>query len=405
MNQAKIKVIELTEYIEKLFQHDEIPDSVGEELFDKYKNLVDVEFPSYKTQNKWKLKAKGWVGYVPLSNEFVLRLQPKVCIKNLFQMLEYAYDLKSFRILEGVMDCSSLEEFYNNLAQVLAQRILERCRKGLYRRYLLKTEQLSYIRGRLDFRQAIQKPWDVKLKCQYEEQTADIPENQILAWTLFIIGRSGLCSERVSPIVRKAYHALQGLITLQQFSPKDCVGRQYNRLNEDYGLLHSFCRFFLENTAPSYETGDRTTLPFLVNMDRLYELFVAEWLKAHLPSNFILKFQERVSIGKNLHFKTDLVLYNCSTPTPCYILDTKYKTPVSPSSEDIAQVVAYGVSKSCKEVILVYPASLTHALNILVGDIRVRCLTFAVDVNLDDAGQVFLKNLLSLSQASYSACN
>ncbi|MBR8833158.1 MAG: hypothetical protein DSM106950_03710 [Stigonema ocellatum SAG 48.90 = DSM 106950] len=214
-------------------------------------------------------------------------------------------------------------------------------------------------------------------------------------WTLFRIGRSGLCLERVSQTVRKAYHALQGLVTSQPCSPQDCVEQQYNRLNEDYRLLHHLCRFFLDNTAPSHERGDRTTLPFLVNMDRLYELFVAEWLKAHLPANLIIKSQERVNIGKNLYFKTDLVLYDSSTLTPCYILDTKYKAPVSPSPQDVAQVVAYAVSKNCQEVILVYPTSLTHSLDELIGHIRVRSLSFSLHDNLEHAGQTFLKNLLS----------
>ncbi len=39
----------------------------------------------------------------------------------------------------------------------------------------------------------------LNLQCNYEEHTADVKENQILVWTLYIIGRSSLCSERVSP--------------------------------------------------------------------------------------------------------------------------------------------------------------------------------------------------------------
>lgn len=348
MNPAQPRIIELTEYENKSFQRDEIPEAAGIELYQKYQTQVELEFPNYKTRYKWQMKAKGWVGYIPLTTELGFKLKPKVPIKNLFGMLEYAYHLKSFRFLEGLMDCESLEGFYNYLAQVLAQLILERCRKGLYRTYLSKTEQLAYARGRLDVRQAIQKPWDVKLKCYYEEHTADIVENQILAWTLLIIGHNGLCSERVSSIARKAYHALQGLVTLHPFSSEDCIGL-YNRLNEDYRLLHNLCRFFLDNTAPSHERGDRTTLPFLVNMERLYELFVAEWLKVHLSPNLIIKSQERVNIGKTLLFKTDLVLYDSSTLTPRYILDTKYKTPITPSPQDVAQVVAYAVSKVAKK--------------------------------------------------------
>ncbi|BCL36296.1 McrC family protein [Nostoc sp. MS1] len=389
-----LKIIEIAEYETKYFERDDIPDEDGIQLYEKYKTQVDVDFPNYKTRNKWYLKAKGWVGYIPISSDIVIKINPKVSITNLFAMLEYAYNLKSFRFLDGQINCESLEGFYNNLAYILAQKVLERCRKGLYRTYLPKTEKLTYVRGKLNMQQIIQKSWEVKLKCHYEEHTADVAENQILAWTLHIIGYSGLCSEKVSAIVRKAYHALQGLVTLQTYTAEDCIQRQYNRLNEDYQILHALCRFFLENTTPSHETGNKTTLPFLVNMDRLYELFVAEWLKFHLKSNFNLKFQERINIGKNIYFKTDLILYDTATFTPKYIIDTKYKAPDSPSSQDIAQVVAYAVSKNCQEVTLVYPTALAHPLNAFVGNIRVRSLTFALNDNLDVAGQTFLDQLL-----------
>ena len=135
-------------------------------------------------------------------------------------------------------------------------------------------------------------------------------------------------------------------------------------------------------------------LPFLVDMAKLYELFVSEWLKVHLPRHLLLKFQEQVNISKTLHFKTDLVLYDISTGTARYILDTKYKASTQPSADDIAQVVAYAVSKNCHEAILVYPANLTKPLDVLVGDIRVRSLTFSLEGELDGAGQAFLQNLL-----------
>ncbi|WP_375492625.1 hypothetical protein [uncultured Nostoc sp.] len=64
INSAKPRIIELTEYENKSFQRDEIPDSAGVELYEKYKIQVDIEFPTYKTREYWKLKAKGWVGYI-----------------------------------------------------------------------------------------------------------------------------------------------------------------------------------------------------------------------------------------------------------------------------------------------------------------------------------------------------
>jgi len=387
--------IELTEYSSEEFEINEIEYAIGETLWRNYDKQVTVDFPTPKTGNKWKLTAKGWVGHIPVTPDFHVSLLPKVPLVNLFGMLEYAYELKSFRFLPGLVNCESLEEFYNNLAHVLAQRILDRCRKGFYRAYLPKTGNLAYVRGRLDMRQTIQKPWEVKLKCHYEEHTADIEENQILAWTLFIILRSGLCKERVLPKLRQAYHTLQGLVTLKQFKSEDCIGRNYHRLNEDYQSLHALCHFFLENTGPSHEKGDRTMLPFLIDMAKLYELFVAEWLKENLPSHLFLKFQERINISDRISFKTDIVLYENSTENPRYILDTKYKTPTSPASDDVAQVIAYAVSKQCQEVILVYPTSLTYPLDKFIGNIRVRSLTFSLNSNLEEAGKSFLKELFS----------
>lgn len=387
--------IELTEYSSETFEISEIEYAIAENLWHNYDKQVTVDFPSPKTGGKWKLTAKGWVGHIPVTPDFHLSLLPKVTLGNLFGMLDYAYNLKSFRFLPGLINCRSLEEFYNHLAHILAQRILNRCRKGFYRAYLPKTGNLSYVRGRLDMRQTIQKPWEVKLKCHYEEHTADIEENQILAWTIFVILRSGLCKERVLPKLRQAYHALQGLVTLKPFKPEDCIGRNYHRLNEDYQELHALCRFFLDNTGPSHEKGDRTMLPFLIDMAKLYELFVAEWLKENLPSHLFLKFQERIGIGDRIQFKTDIILYGTSNGKPSYILDTKYKIPTSPSSDDVAQVIAYAVSKQCQEVVLVYPTSLKYPLNKPLGNIRVRSLTFSLDGDLQQAGKAFLQNLFS----------
>ncbi|MBD1878610.1 restriction endonuclease [Coleofasciculus sp. FACHB-T130] len=395
MNPAQPRIIELTEYEVKPLASEEMPHSVAVELCQKYEKQVDVNFPNFKTAHKWQLKAKGWVGYIPLTTDLGIKLQPKVTIKNLFGMLEYAYQLKSFRFIDGLIDCEFIEDFFSQFAHVLAQKILDRGRKGFYRTYLPKTGNLTYVRGRLDVRQTIQKPWDVKLKCHYEEHTADIEENQILAWTLFIIGRSGLCSERVLPKVRQAYHALQGSVTLKSYSAEDCIGRRYNRLNEDYRLLHALCRFFLDNSGATHERGDRTMLPFLVDMAKLYELFVAEWLKENTPLGFVLKQQYPVTIGQNQRCPIDLILCDRSTGAIRYVLDTKYKAPDKVAIADIHQMRSYAMATKCNEAVLIYPKRLNEVLDSQNDEFRLRSLTFSLDGDLDQAGQKFLQDLFA----------
>jgi McrBC 5-methylcytosine restriction system component len=125
------------------------------------------------------------------------------------------------------------------------------------------------------------------------------------------------------------------------------------------------------------------------------EISTFDWLKGNLPQNFTLKTQERINIGENIYFQTDLILYDTTDSKPKYILDTKYKNPKHSSHEDIAQVVTYAVSKDCPETVLVYPTELNHSLDKYLGKIRVRNLTFSLDDKIEDAGNTFLTKLFS----------
>ena len=386
---------ELTEYTPRQFSRKEISETAGEILWQHYGRQVAVEFPSPKTAGRWQLTAQGWVGHIPVTPDLTLALQPKVALGNLFRMLEYAYNLNSLRFLDGLVDCHSLTEFFEQLAGILARRILDRGRKGFYRAYVPQAEPLPYVRGRLNVRDLGQTPERVRLNCHYEEHTADIEENQILAWTLFRISQSGLHGEPASRTVRQAYRALQGLVSLIPHRPEVCQGRFYHRLNEDYQPLHALCHFFLDQSGPSHQLGQRTMLPFLVDMARLYERFVAEWLKVHLPAAFELKVQEKVNLSqmRPLHFDIDLVIYRRGSGTARTVLDTKYKTPASPSTDDIHQMISYAHTKGCREAILIHPSPLPYPLDETIRGIRIRSLTFSLDRDLDQAGQTFLENL------------
>jgi 5-methylcytosine-specific restriction endonuclease McrBC regulatory subunit McrC len=134
-------------------------------------------------------------------------------------------------------------------------------------------------------------------------------------------------------------------------------------------------------------------------MNRLFELFVAEWLAAHLPKTHSIKAQEHVEItaSGDLEFIVDLVLYDAVEDRPLCVLDTKYKRPKTPAAGDIEQVVAYAVSKQCTDAALVYPLELKNGLDTCVGGrVNVRSLSFALNGDLDEAGAVLVTDLVSL---------
>jgi 5-methylcytosine-specific restriction enzyme subunit McrC len=118
MSQPQTHFIELREYLPQLVAAEEAPSNLGEFLWSKYATKINVEFPSPKTGGQLQLTSQGWVGYIPVSPALALRIRPKTQISNLFRMLEYAYDLRSFEILQGLVRADTLEDFYQNLAKI-----------------------------------------------------------------------------------------------------------------------------------------------------------------------------------------------------------------------------------------------------------------------------------------------
>jgi 5-methylcytosine-specific restriction enzyme subunit McrC len=390
------KLIELVEHKPRPLLSSELTQDTGETLWKRYAKQVSVDPPSFQNDHCWVLTNLGWAGYIPLTENTGVVLKPKVPIRNIFSMLEYAYRLR-FQTEDSLYDCETLEDFYGRLAHLLALKVRYRGRKGFYRSYLGRTERLSHLSGRLDVTDRIKRPWDVTLKCSYEENTVDLEENQILVWTLHAIAKSGLCTDQVLPTVRQAYRELQHAVSLVPFCGRDCVSRLYNRLNDDYEPMHAICRFFLEHTGPALGVGDHAMLPFLVDMDRLFELFVVEFMKKHLPSEYDLQPKEKVYITDDgsLKFEIDLVLSSSITGEPLCVLDTKYKRPNSPSTADIEQVTTYAYSKGCSKAFLIYPAFLPTKQEIKVNDISIHCATFSLEDDLEIAGKQFLDNLMA----------
>ncbi|MCC9078502.1 McrC family protein [Litorilinea aerophila] len=390
-------IVTLTEHDSVLLPVQALSDEEAQRLDERYRDQIQVEPPSFRTEHQWRITAQSWVGFIPLTADLAFRLQPKVPLRSLFGMWEYAYRIKSFHFLDELIGVAALEAFYEQLALILARRVLDRLQKGLHRTYLSCHQRLSYVRGSLDIGQMARRPWDVSLPCDFQEHTADIEDNQILTYTLWRILSSGICSERVLPTVRNAYRGLLAMTTFRPVHPNACGNRRYHRLNQDYHPLHALSRFFLEQSGPTHRVGDRQIMPFLVDMARLFELFVAEWLKAHLPLGWQVQAQERIAFGQgqNQSFQIDLVLRRLDTGEAVMVLDTKYKDPRSPATGDVEQVVAYAEALGCQHAVLIYPTDLAQPLDTVIGEIHVRTLTFNLAADLETAGQRFLERLLA----------
>jgi 5-methylcytosine-specific restriction enzyme subunit McrC len=358
----------------------------------------EVQPPTVLNNFAYGIRSKGWVGHIPIGEDLLIRVVPKVPVASLFRMLEVAYNLRSFRIFDGETGIESIEDLYERIVSILARRVLDRARKGLYRSYVSEIDELPYVRGRIDpVATALNKVRGIaRASCRYDEHTADLSENRILLWTLHQVRRQVLGQAKVRRELDLARRALAGTVTLEPRRASDCVGLLYNRLNSDYAPMHGLCRFILEQTGPGIDHGERTFVPFELNMPQLFETFVAEWLRANPPSGAIVRCHHNARLDSNfkMAINIDIVLLDKATDRPIAVLDTKYKVHEQPTEADIYQIAFYASELRVSRAILVYPSPLTRSLRINHGKhTKLESLTFDISEPLEMAGPEFIRGL------------
>ncbi len=384
----------LVEYEPCRFPSDLLTQQEGQRLWLEYGALLDVSFPSPRTDWQWELKSRGVVGHIPIGDGDVLRIRPRVPIKAIFKMWEIAYDIEP-RLFPPMVGVESLEDFYSWLASQLAKQALARLRRGLYREYLEETERLPYVRGRLDVRRMIEHPWQVDLDCAFQEHTADIEDNRLILAALRVAAESTACSQVAVRPVRHAYWQLQqSAVRAELVLASRCLGRDYNRLNVDYRPMHTISHFLLSHTGPSEPSGESRVRAFVVSMPKLFETFVARWLRRRLPAAFRIDAQRSIAFGPDVNFVPDVVVRRRSDGTAVLVVDTKYKISATPAEADVAQVVAYATGLQCTQAVLLYPMVDHRPVEGQVGSVRVRTLAFPLDADLDVSGVALLEKML-----------
>ncbi len=384
--------LHLTEYAPITLPAAAISTEIGSFIHEKYGRYIDIVFPSPRTQNQWRLTALGWVGHLPLPQQGQITIHTKVPVSNLWDMLMWVYDWQSWRHFPGLVQTDSLPAFYDGLAYRLAEQVIELARRGLYGQYHPQQQRQTTVRGRIQLTPTLKKPADIGLVCRYDQYTRDNLHNQILNLTLAHIGRSGWCTAATQQQINRARRALPHTTTPAEIPWQTLT---YTRLNEPYRPLHTLCKFFLDGLLPGQHSGTDTAIPFLINMSRLFEQFVAAWLAAHTPEQYRLKSQERVYLDGNSgrQIAIDLVLYN-QVGQSIAVLDTKYKAPDRPDMADIYQITFYAHQQNSTAAYLIYPTALQVPLNGRNRDVRYQNLTFSLHGDLNQNGKELLLNII-----------
>jgi 5-methylcytosine-specific restriction enzyme subunit McrC len=391
--------IELQEHQAAMLAPHELDAARAETLHGLYGGggWLEIEGPSPRTGGHWSLRAGPIVGALPLPDGGGVRIAPKVPLHNIFRMLEVAY-ASDIRHLSGTVPIETLDELFDRLAARLTTLTLQRVRRGLAKEYHERADRLPYVRGRLDVNRLMRAADHALLDCEFDELTVDIHDNHVLVSTLHRVARSPAVQPRTRAGARRALYGIGAEVSHVPVRAASAVRRHYDRLRRDYRPMHVLCRLLLEHAGPTHRIGAHEMTAFVIQIPRLFELFVANDLARRLPPELSLATQERLVLEADfrLHFEVDLVLTDRASGRILMVLDTKYKDHRSPSNDDLAQIVTYAVATGAETAALVYPTG-ERELGASVGHVRVRRLGFDLGGDLEVAGERFAAQVIAFA--------
>lgn len=301
-------------------------------------------------------------------------------MKNLVQWLQYCnrVEYPFISISSKLEDTDDLRELFVTLYLHYVKQALER---GPYYRYEDQSEDLSVIRGHIDFKDYINRKIPNGLahsfRCNYSEFEFDNIVNRIIKYTC-----KGLVNNTASSDNKKIIRQI--LIRLNEVSdvkckPSDCDGIRLSKLHRMYSILLSMSKMFLLNQTTGYEIDNQESFCFLFPTELLFEGFIGGFIGDILSREAKVRLQASdqtlidnvhyagQDLGRAFTMRHDILVEHRSQGV--FVLDTKYKhmprfegNPDVKSAVtnyvkqgDIYQVVEYAAHRDLDRAYLLYP--------------------------------------------------
>lgn len=280
--------------------------------------------------------------------------------------------------------------------------------RGLRRNYITSEENLkAKVKGRImlgrHLRQNVFQQRVDRVFCQYQEFTDDTPENRLLKRALlfaeqFIDGKSGLRHKIESTDIPKHLRQLKSKFEhiSDDIEPYQIQHLSTNKLFRDYREAIRVAKMLLRRfdySIAKATSEPQKTLPFWIDMARLYEMYVYSKLSAAYGSE--IAFQVKG------HFRTAVDFIKRDERI---ILDTKYKPHYEDSNrgiiDDIREMSGYARD-----------TSILHALGATSDSGEIKCVIIypeqrifkpeeGEDVAADDCREIIFNGQPIIPQSS-----
>lgn len=179
------------------------------------------------------------------------------------------------------------EEFENSAelcAAILIKGVTSQIKRGLGKEYLLQTEALSTVRGKMDLSSSIKEQTIIKkqLVCSFDDFSVNSYMNRIVRTTMELLLHSDISKSRK----KELRNLLVFFDEVKSIEINSIDWRiQYNRNNKTYQMLISICYLIMKGLLQTTSEGTTKLMDFFdeQRMCRLYEKFILEYYKKEFP--------------------------------------------------------------------------------------------------------------------------
>ena len=265
---------------------------------------------------------------------------------------------------------SAQSDFFEVLIYLFSKYTRELLNSAIYQQYEEVSEELSFIKGRLNVNQYINENisrgnWH-KLNCTYDAFVFDNEFNRIIKYVTTILFN-------VTSSAHNKKNLREILFILDEVSDERATAEQCSRItfNPIFGAFETvrdYCQLFLNNAVSFDYKNDLKLFAFLLPMEYVFEDFIFGFIEKEIPSINAKSQRSDTYLDEEGVFKLKPDLF-LQTSERSLIADTKYKIVYSDdkdpkkgiSQNDLYQMLAYAVRFEVDEIVLFYP-------NTIVGD-------------------------------------
>ncbi len=261
---------------------------------------------------------------------------------------------------------------------------------GLYRSYVERQEDVSFLRGKLVMKQQILNDlkFNMKFNCEFDEFTSNNLENQIILYTLKLCKLLTKFPQK-KKFTQKLIHKIDFQIDNNHITVQDFRKIAYTRLNVRYAKPHHLAKLIIKNIGMQNLNYQRTKFitPFFVDMPYVWEHFIENLFINYYDKKTRIVKQDSHDAwlinGNYKKIKPDIVTYKDGKISS--IIDAKYMKELRPGGKEMYQIAFYlnHLNQSTGYAILPYEEIEDYEIKVPKQNISIKVKHVPIDEYLD----------------------